>query len=162
MNRPQLVKCTRSSDNGKFIKGKTYPVTDIIGITWDDVNRRHLGFALFTDFNADYKSKVKEMLHPNILYKLQGPIVFADRVIDEVTFTYNYNTYVNRGVMYDSKEVRHQDWIDLYQRVILTGAKNTPPEEPSIESAGIVIMDFSDNTQSDSIDFITSLTSLNT
>ncbi len=49
------------------------------------------------------------MLQANVLYKLQGPIVFAGRVINEITFTYNYNTYISRGVVYDSKVVRYQD-----------------------------------------------------
>ncbi len=46
MNRPQLVKCTRSSTNGKFIKGKTYPVTDVIGIAWDDVKKEEIRICL--------------------------------------------------------------------------------------------------------------------
>lgn len=134
MNRPKLVKCTRSSANGRFVKGKTYPVTDVIGIPWDDVKRRKLGFALFTEFNADYESKVKKILRLNVPYSLQGPIVFAGKVIKSITFTHNYNTYVHLGVVYSYKKASQEDWRDLYQRVILTGAINNPLEEPCYKS----------------------------
>lgn len=154
MNRPKLVKCSRSSTNGKFVKGPTYPITAILGLPWNHPRRKVLGYALFTEFNADYESKVKEMLHLNVLYKLEGPIVFASRIIDEITFTRNYNNFTHNGIIYSSEKANQKDWRNLYQRVVLDGPRDAYVEQIHQQAECREI-----NPRS-SIDFISSIVTL--
>lgn len=129
MSRPKLVKCTRSSTNGKFVKGQTYPVTDIIGLAWNAPQRKVLNYALFTTFNADYKSKVIEMLQLNVLYKFEDYIFFTGRLISEIKFINNYNSFIFEGKEVACESVSLQYWEKIYSNVILGAARDAHLEQ---------------------------------